>query len=76
MKNEDLSSAIRKQFGTQNTLLFCKMVSTMYDLLHKDAKERKLDNEFGYDYERDWWNIEYAKISSEINLMQSVKHKK
>jgi len=64
MYNKEILAELIRQFGKENTIIFCKMESVKNSLLMNSNTE----NEF--DYERDWWkeNGEKLQATRVINL--------
>jgi len=56
MYNKEILAELIRQFGKENTIIFCKMESVKNSLLMNSNTE----NEF--DYERDWWKENGKKL--------------
>jgi hypothetical protein len=69
MYNKDVVNALIREFGIENTILYCKMESRKNDLLYEDALDRGVIGSCEIEYERDWWN-------DEGNLLQTLKDNK
>jgi hypothetical protein len=69
MYNKDIVNALIREFGIENTILYCKMESRKNDLLYEDALDRGVIGSCEIEYERDWWN-------DEGNLLQTLKDNK
>ena len=64
MYNKEILAELIRQFGEENTIIFCQMESVKNSLLMNSNNE----NEF--DYERDWWKENSKKLEGTrvINL--------
>ena len=64
MYNKEILAELVRQFGEENTIIFCQMESVKNSLLMDSNNE----NEF--DYERDWWKENGKKLEGTrvINL--------
>ena len=69
MYNKDVVNALIREFGIENTILYCKMESRKNDLLYENALDRGVIGSCEIEYERDWWN-------DEGNLLQTLKNNK
>jgi hypothetical protein len=69
MYNKDVVNALIREFGIENTILYCKMESRKNDLLYQDALDRGVIGSSEIKYERDWWN-------DEENLLQTLNNNK
>ncbi len=69
MYNKDVVNALIREFGIENTILYCKMESRKNDLLYEDALDRGVIGSCEIESERDWWN-------DEGNLLQTLKDNK
>jgi hypothetical protein len=69
MYNKDVVNALIREFGIENTILYCKMESRKNDLLYQDALDRGVIGSCEIEYERDWWN-------DEANLLQTLNNNK
>ena len=69
MYNKDVVNALIREFGVENTILYCKMESRKNDLLYEDALDRGMIGSCEIEYERDWWN-------DESNLLQTLNNNK
>jgi hypothetical protein len=67
MYNKDVLNALIREFGVENTILYCKMESRKNDLLYEDALNRGMIGSCEIEYERDWWN-------DEGELLQTLKN--
>jgi len=56
MYNKEILAELVRQFGEENTIIFCQMESVKNSLLMNSNTE----NEF--DYERDWWKENGKKL--------------
>jgi hypothetical protein len=56
MYNKEILAELVRQFGEENTIIFCQMESVKNSLLMDSNNE----NEF--DYERDWWKENGKKL--------------
>jgi hypothetical protein len=56
MYNKEILAELVRQFGEENTIIFCQMESVKNSLLMNSNNE----NEF--DYERDWWKENGKKL--------------
>ena len=69
MYNKDVVNTLIREFGVENTILYCKMESRKNDLLYEDALDRGMIGSCEIEYERDWWN-------DEANLLQTLNNNK
>jgi hypothetical protein len=69
MYNKDIVNALIREFGVENTVLYCKMESRKNDLIYEDALDRGVIGSCEIEYERDWWN-------DEANLLQTLNNNK
>ena len=69
MYNKDVVNTLIREFGVENTILYCKMESRKNDLLYEDALDRGVIGSCEIEYERDWWN-------DEANLLQTLNNNK
>jgi hypothetical protein len=69
MYNKDVVNALIREFGIENTILYCKMESRKNDLIYEDALDRGVIGSCEIEYERDWWN-------DEGNLLQTLNNNK
>jgi len=69
MYNKDVVNTLIREFGIENTILYCKMESRKNDLIYEDALDRGVIGSCEIEYERDWWN-------DEANLLQTLNNNK
>lgn len=68
MNNSEIELALIYRFGLDAFLLYCDMISFMYNLQHEDALKRGMDtNELAYDYERDWWEAKGKELKERFS---------
>jgi hypothetical protein len=56
MYNKEILAELVRQFGEENTIIFCQMESVKNSLLMNS----NIENEF--DFERDWWKENGEKL--------------
>ena len=69
MNNSTIELEMIHKYGMDATIKFCDMVSFMYDLLYRDSliRNKELNEEFAYDYERDWWRDKYVELTERLH---------
>lgn len=70
MFNKDVLDALIREFGVQNTILYCKMEARKSELMLQDSIDRGQIGSSEWEYERDFWK------DSEKELFNNVKMKK
>jgi hypothetical protein len=65
MYNQEILDLIESEYGTEKAIIFCEVISTMYDIKYNACKD--CDSLAEYDYERDWWH------EATIDLIQKQK---
>jgi hypothetical protein len=68
MYNDGLLENMVESFGIRDTVVFCAMVSAMYEDLHRDLSFHNVAIFSEYDYEREWWNKKYEQLTKIIKI--------
>lgn len=62
MNNSELELELIQHFGLDKTIVYCEMVSFMYDLMCNDYMENNPGEPCDFDYERQWWKSKYNEL--------------
>ena len=72
MNNSEKELELIYKFGIEAVIKYAEMLAFMYDLLYIDAIGRGLDNnEFAYNYERDWWLNKCVELEKRMKTNQN-----
>ena len=54
MYNDEILNRLKSQFGVDETIKFCEMISVLYSIKHSACKNDNCRQE--YDFEMQWWS--------------------
>ena len=71
MYNKEILDELVKQFGEEQTIVFCKMESVKNAMLFDSAEEKHFPEPSEWGFERDWWktNGELLQVTRVAKLL-------
>jgi predicted transcriptional regulator len=72
MYNNDLVEALIKEFGLQETIVYCKLESKKNDIMYSHSRAMGEIGSSEWEYERDWW----AEKGNELSTLKLNKNER
>ena len=69
MNNDEIELELIQRFGLDKTIMFCEMVSIMFDMMYAHAITYKDEDDVcDYDFDRDWWKDKHNELIKRVSV--------